>query len=398
MRDSISGKVTWMTIASAPALALAAALVPIATQPARAQTLTVLYTFTGGTDGGTPLSTPLLADGNVYGTASSGGAGNNGTVYVLNFKSRTETVLHSFTGGRDGADPIAGLLADKTGIFYGVTYRGGVNNHGTIYRLTSKGGFNVVHSFEGAPSEGSGPAGALILDPLGDMFGTTYVGGSANGYGTVFEVVAGGTYETVRSFPPGGALPRAGLKLVGGKLYGTTTGAGVTAGTVFEVGVPTAIYTFTGGADGAEPLGSLITDSSGNLYGATSSGGSGSFGNGYGVVFKLDPTTGQETVLHTFTGPDGSTPAAELTPDSSGNLYGTTTLGGANGYGTVFKLDPSGNLTTVYSFTGGADGGHPYAGVIVDAKGNVWGAASAGGSTAAPGGYGTLFIITPPAS
>ena len=157
-------------------------------------------------------------------------------------------------------------------------------------------------------------------------------------------------------------------------LYGTTTGGyasfyGMYGGTVFEAGVETPLYTFTGGPDGGQPMGGLIGDNQGNLYGTTVAGGDGSFGLGHGVIFKLNIASGMETVLHTFTGPDGAAPAAALAWDSQHNIYGTTTLGGANGYGTVFKLDSSGNFTTLYSFTGGSDG--------------------------APGGYGTLFVISP---
>ena len=138
-------------------------------------------------------------------------------------------------------------------------------------------------------------------------------------------------------------------------LYGTTTGGyasfyGMYGGTVFEAGVETPLYTFTGGPDGGQPMGGLIGDNQGNLYGTTVAGGDGSFGLGHGVIFKLNIASGMETVLHTFTGPDGAAPAAALAWDSQHNMYGTTTLGGANGYGTVFKLDSSGNFTTLYSF------------------------------------------------
>jgi uncharacterized repeat protein (TIGR03803 family) len=165
------------------------------------------------------------------------------------------------------------------------------------------------------------------------------------------------------------------------------------------VGVQKALYTFTGGADGSQPLAGLIGDGMGNLYGTASSGGTGNFGSGYGVVFKFNLATSQLTTVHTFTGPDGGVPASALAWDSQGNLYGTTTIGGAYGYGTVFKIaSAGGGLTTLYSFTGGADGGTPYAGVLVDAKDDIWGAASAGGSALPPGGFGTLFIISPAAN
>jgi uncharacterized repeat protein (TIGR03803 family) len=393
MQRLLSGVIRRAALASTAIAALAL----IGMQPVQAQTFTVLYTFTGGADGGTPMATPVLYNAAVYGTTSGGGKSASGTVYGYSVKEKKEVALHSFAGS-DGADPIAGLVQGSNGNFYGAAYKGGANNYGTMYELTPAGEFTLLHSFGGPPSEGIGPAGTLAFDALGDLFGTTYVGGSRKGWGTVYEYSAAGVFSTGQSFSPDGALPRGGLNYIEGKLYGTTCGCGSLpyGGTIYEVGVQTALYTFTGGPDGSQPLASLIGDSQGNLYGTASAGGSGNFGNGYGVVFKFDTATGQETVLHTFTGPDGGVPTAPLTWDAQGNLYGTTSIGGAYGYGNVFKLEPSGNFTSLHDFTGGADGGRPYAGVIVDAKGNVWGAASAGGSANVPGGYGTLFVIAPP--
>jgi len=371
------------------------ALACMAMQPAYAQTFTTLHTFSGGPDGGTPLATPLLYNGGVYGTTSGGGAHASGTVYGLTFNPVAATVLHSFAGP-DGAVPIGGLVQDSSGNFYGVAYRGGARNRGTVFEVSAAGKFTLLHSM-GPAAEGSGPAGTLVLDPAGDLFGTTYAGGETNGWGTVFEYSAG-VYTTLRGFAPGGALPRAGVLLEAGRLFGTTSGddAESSAGAVYEVGVVEPLYVFTGGADGAQPMGGLIGDSEGNLYGTTSAGGNGSLGLGNGVIFEVNIKAGTETVLHTFTGaPDGSVPAAGLGADAQGNLYGTTSLGGAHGFGTVFKLDTSRNLTIVYDFTGGADGATPYAGVVVDHAGNIWGATSSGGSAMAPGGYGTLFVISP---
>jgi len=359
-------------------------------QPAPAQTFRVIYTFTGGADGATPFGDLLLNQGVLYGTTSGGGAHNAGTVFKVD--TNGETVLHSFAGGRvDGATPVSGLTRDTSGNLYGTTYGGGAHFSGTVFKLSAASGYTLLHSFLGPLTEGSGPAGDLAIDHAGNLYGTTYTGGDSMGWGTVFEISAGGVYTTGQSFSPDGALPRAGLVLENGNLYGTTYGGGTRyyGGTVFQVGVTTALYTFTGGADGAQPMASLIGDGQGNLYGTATAGGNGSFGNGDGVVFKLT-TTGQETVLYTFTGPDGSIPTGALVGDSQGNLYGTTRIGGASGHGTVFKLDTSNNLTTLYSFSGGADGANPFAGLVLDTSGNLWGVASAGGS-----GYGTVFEISP---
>jgi len=302
-------------------------------------------------------------------------------------------VLHSFVGAPDGAAPIAGLVQDSKGNFYGVAYRGGLDNYGTVFEVSPTGTFTLLHAFINPPSHGWGPAGALVIDSAGDLFGTTYAGGSSNAWGTVFEYSAAGAFTILKSFSPGGALPRAGAYLEAGKLYGTAAGddSEANAGAVYEVGVTNPLYDFTGGPDGGQPMGGVIGDGKGNLFGTASTGGSGPFGVGNGVVFELNIATGQETVLHTFTGvPDGSVPAAGLARDSQGNLYGTTSLGGAYGFGTVFELNTSGTLSILHSFTGGTDGANPLAGVLVDSNFNVWGAASAGGS-----GHGTLFVISP---
>jgi uncharacterized repeat protein (TIGR03803 family) len=367
-----------------------------ATQPAQTQTFSVIYTFTGGTDGGTPLANLLLYQGVLYGATSGGGAHNAGTIFQVDTTTMAETVLHSFAGGpADGAAPFAGLIRDPSGNLYGASYGGGAHLFGTVFKIPEAGGFTLLHSFKGPPSEGAGPAGTLVMDYAGNIYGTTYVGGDTAGFGTVFEITAGGAYMTGQSFGPDGALPRAGLLLEKGALYGTTFGGPdrLYGGTVFEVGVTPPLYTFTGGTDGSQPLASVISDGLGNLYGTASDGGSRSFGAGKGVVFEVNIATGQETVLYTFMGPDGSDPAGSLVRDTDGNLYGTTLLGGAFGHGTVFELDAKGILTTLHTFTGGADGASPFAGLVLDGSGNFWGVTSAGGSTAAPGGYGTVFEI-----
>ena len=398
MRDSISGNFRRAALASAAIVALAT----MGMQPAKAQTFTVLYTFTGGADGGTPLATPTLYAGTVYGTSTGGGANAAGTVYGYSVSENREVALHSFNG-TDGSAPIAGLTqAASSHNFYGVAYRGGTYNDGTMFMLTPAGVFTLLHNFAGPTTEGIGPAGNLVFDPKGNLYGTTYVGGSQypKGWGTVYEYSAGGVYTTGQSFPSGGALPRAGMYYTNGALYGTTCGCGSLpyGGSIYQAGVPSALYTFSGGADGSQPMGSLVGDGQGNLYGTTAAGGTGAFGNGYGVVFEFNIASKLLTVVHTFTGPDGGAPESALARDSQGNMYGTTTLGGAHGFGTVFELSSTGTLTTLYNFTGGVDGAKPVAGVALDSNGNLWGATSSGGSAVAPGGYGTLFKITPATS
>jgi len=365
----------------------------VAIQPAQSQTFTLIYTFTGGIDGATPFGSLLLFPDIVYGTTSGGGTHNAGTVFTVNTTTYHETVIHSFAGGpADGSAPLAGLIRDEAGNIYGVTYNGGAHFQGTVFEISATNVYSILHNFAGKPAEGTGPAGNLVIGRPARLYGTTYAGGGTSGWGTVFLIDAEGAYSTLQSFPPDGALPRAGLLLQNDELYGTTSG-GTTpeqfGGTLFQVGVSGALYVFTGGTDGAQPLGGLIADDAGNLYGTTSGGGSASFGLGNGVIFEFTPISKQFTVLHTFSGSDGAVPAGTLARDSAGNLYGTTTLGGTYNHGTVFKLDTSHTLTTLYSFQGLDDGGNPFAGVVLDNFGNLWGVASSGGSA----GYGTVFEI-----
>jgi uncharacterized repeat protein (TIGR03803 family) len=256
--------------------------------------------------------------------------------------SGKETVLHNFTGGKDGGFPFAGVTRDASGNLYGTTLYGGNCNRyggcGTVFKLDKSGKEDVLYTFtEGA--DGDMPFTDLILDAAGNLYGTTGYGGTY-GFGTVFQLGAAGE-KVLHSFTgdKDGGLPYGGLiRDKAGNLYGTTSGFG-TAGNVFKVnakGHEDVLYSFTGGTDGLNPYAGLVRDTAGNLFGTTAFGGTG----GWGVVFKIDGN-GQETVLYAFTGgTDGGTPYASLVRDSKGNLYGTTYYGGAFGLGTVFKLTP----------------------------------------------------------
>ena len=262
-----------------------------------------------------------------------------------------------------------------------------------------------MYSFPGAPN-GANPWASLVRDKQGNVYGTTEGGGinggcgGSCGLGTVFKLDANGEETALYAFTGGGdgGVPEAGLVLdARGNLYGTTVNGGASGnGVVFKVepsGKESVLHSFTGGADGAAPQAGLLLDDEGNLYGTAPGGGSGS-----GTVFKLD-ANGNETVLHSFTGaPDGAGPVASLVRDKQGNLYGTTLGGGTFGRGTVFKLDPTGNETVLYSFTGGADGGSPYAGLVRDDHGNLYGTTFYGGNPACDSvnswnGCGTVYKI-----
>jgi len=369
-----------------------AVLIPLGS--AHAKDFGVLYSFTGN-DGANPQAV-LIADGagNLYGTTYEGGNGNCssyghtgcGTVFKL-APNGTETVLYSFTGGSDGSDPTAGLIMDKKGNLYSTTYSyGGADGFGVVFKLAPNGTETVLYSFTGG-SDGSGPYAGLIMDKKRNLYSTTVGGGSTNctgGCGTVFKLAPNGTETVLYSFTGGsdGANPQAVLIADGaGNLYSTTYAGGADgAGVVFKLapnGTETVRYSFTGGSDGSGPTAGLIMDKKGNLYGTTNGGGA----DGAGVVFKLAPN-GTEFVLYSFTGgSDGSGPYAGLIMDKKGNLYGTTHLGGADGFGVVFKLAPNGTETVLHSFsTRGGDGRHPLASLIMDKKGNLYSTTFGGGA------------------
>jgi uncharacterized repeat protein (TIGR03803 family) len=398
---------------------------------ARAQgTYSVLYSFLGGTsDGANPFG-KLIADssGNLYGTTDRGSdqycgpIGNNlnhgcGTVFELvnSGGTYTEKLLHSFAGeSGDGYHPYGGLIMDGAGNLFGTTLYGGSSAWGTVFELVNSSGTyteKVLYGFGGSSTDGQYPLGDLIMDASGNLYGTTETGGSGAYYGTVFELVnSSGTYtEKVLHIFAGtdGAYPLAGLIMdSSGNLYGTTEEGGASnAGTVFELANSSGTYTekvlysFSGGStDGQNPASDVTMDASGNFYGTTEAGGA---SNG-GTVFELVNSSGSytEKLLHSFAGgsADGSKPYAGLIPDSSGNLYSTTELGGPSNLGAVFELvNSSGTYTEqlLYLFPAGGNlGSGPYAGLVMDASGNLYGAAYGGGSNACPSTCGLVFGIS----
>jgi uncharacterized repeat protein (TIGR03803 family) len=260
--------------------------------------------------------------------------------------------------------------------------------------------FSVVHNFTGG-SDGGGPLNGFTSDGAGNLYGTTSSGGATN-HGVVFRLNEEGVETVLYNFKDGsdGAYPQGALiKDKAGNFYGTTLGGGSAGtGTVFGItpkGAERVLYSFAGGTDGAAPQAGLAFDAAGNLYGTTTTGGA----NGTGTVFKLTvPLKGgkwTETVLYSFgAAPDGTTPVAGVTFDKAGNLYGTASAGGAYGYGAVFELKPTGanwTETIIHEFQDGDDGAVPFAGLIADKKGNFYGAAGEGGT----GGGGTVFELTP---
>jgi hypothetical protein len=392
----------------------------------------VLYNFQGAPDGADPVSR-LIADsqGHLYGTTPNGGTGTNcgnyssipgcGTVFQLTSPTApggrwTEKVLYSFQGGNDGAVPVGGLILDRNGNLYGTTSVGGNSTGtycassflpgcGTVFRLsppqTSGGdwGESLLYVFQGG-SDGNQPQSGLIADGRGDLYGTTYLGGSGycNGYG----VGCGSVFELAAPSTQGGAWTESILYSfngLGGGFY-----------------------------DGAGPWGGLVFDSKGNLYGTTVVGGANqcysSESNCGGIVYQLTRPTAKgvpwtENLIFEFgSNTNGSYPMSTLAFDKKGNLYGSAKIGGSGGCtdefgfpegcGTIFQLSPptSGSawtLSTLYSFTGLADGAIPFSGVVFDEKGNLYGTAVAAGGQGlcfwkgVPElGCGTVFQLAPP--
>lgn len=314
----------------------------------------VLYRFVGGlSDGESPRAGMATLNGAFYGTTYEGGEGTKcyggcGTVFVAR-RDGTEGPLHMFREGKDGAYPVAGLIA-ASGKLYGTTYLGGGSHDGgTVFEISTTGKERVLHGFTGSPDDGASPlAGLIEID--GTLYGTTASGGNScrqysGGCGTVFELsTSGNGYKLLYRFngyPYDGAMPQASLVAIDGKLYGTTIAGGTNnCGTVFVVsqtGRESVLYNFKGSryGDGAIPQAGLIAVN-GALYGTTSSGGSGGCYDGCGTVFMVS-MTGKETVLHSFNGsPSGAGPEASLVA-ADGAMYGTTQRGGYD-VGTIFRV------------------------------------------------------------
>jgi len=352
----------------------------------------VLHSFFDS-DGSGP-SAPLIQDasGFLYGTTQFGGASAVGDVFKIKRDGSGFAVLHDFANGTDGQEPIAGLVLDGAGFLYGTTLGGGSAGFGTVFKLKTDGtGYTTLHSFMVSASDGKTPYGTLVLDGAGFLYGTTLDGPS--GMGTVFKIKTDGSgFLLLHTFQGGvsdGNGPYAGLVLDGsGNLYGTTLLGGTSGlGTVFKLttsgGGFALVHSFGGGVtDGQSPRSPLIFDGSGLLYGTTVNGGAASLGQG--TVFRLKSDGTGFVLLHPFAGgaSDGANPIYAGLALGSGNvLYGTTFNGGSGSQGTVFQLKTDGtSFALLHSFAGGdSDGAFPYAGVVVDNLGNLYGTTAIGG-------------------
>jgi uncharacterized repeat protein (TIGR03803 family) len=397
-------RIGWWKTACAVCVLCAAAAIALP-----AQTLTTLHSF-DGTDGANPFAGLVQAtNGNLYGATSLGGANNLGAIFKIT-PDGALTMLYSFcsqSGCTDGAQPYATLVQAINGNFYGTTEFGGANNDGSVFSITPSDVLTTLYSFcsQSGCTDGLGPTEALLQAANQNLYGTTVLGGANNG-GTVFEITANGTLKTLYNFCSqsgctDGLGPAALIQATNGNFYGTTANGGALGyGTVFEVtpsGTLTTLYSFcsqTGCADGKYPAAALVQATDGDFYGTTNQGGA-NRGKPYGTVFKVT-ASGALTTLHSFDSTDGASPSAPLIQATDGNFYGTTYFGGANpnGYGTVFKITPSGAVTTLHSFQS-REGSNSYAGLIQATNGNFYGTTRFGGANnACSGGCGTVFSLS----
>ncbi|HEY6485438.1 MAG TPA: choice-of-anchor tandem repeat GloVer-containing protein [Candidatus Cybelea sp.] len=374
----------------------------------------ILYSFTGGNDGGN-AATGIAVDrtGNLYGTTVVGGQYTCGTVFELAPQASPpwpETVLYNFTCYGDGKNPHGGVTLDRQSQLYGTTVAGGSgycagDGCGVAYQLTGQGE-SVIHDF-GSGSDGFGPGGPIAFDSAGHAYGTTPDGG-AYSQGIVYELSLSRRVwheKILHAFTGGadGGVGSLGPLLIdkGGDIYGVTEEGGAhTAGTVFRLSSGskkswklTTLYTFKGMPDAASPYGGLISDASGDLFGTTYYGGS----HGDGTVFELarkGKNKYAERVLYNFKGgSDGSSPTSTLLFAASNDLIGTTSAGGGTcDCGTIFEVNvKTGKERVLHSFGNGGDGQYPYYGLAADASGKLYGTTVAGGAH----GQGVVFEFMP---
>jgi uncharacterized repeat protein (TIGR03803 family) len=393
MRIPMTNNTQSTTFAALLCLAGSAAAPVAAASPAKTSNFMTLYHFTQSQNGEGQVEGRLAAVGGVlYGAALAGGTAGDGTVFRFDLGSLTETTLSSFTGGKKfGADPFGPVSRVGTSV-YGSTIEGhGTGAFGTIWRLnTNSGKVSVFHGFDG--TDGSQPYSG-VTPASGVFYGVTWYGGSGNA-GTVFKLDASGKLTQLYNFPDSsiGCNPLDAVTLVGHTLYGTTTFCGANgAGTVYALDLDSLkaslLYSFAANGNGSAGANGLAYQN-GALYGTTFDDG------GAGTVYKFDVKTGRYSLLHQFTGgTDGGVASSGLTP-LGGKLYGVTEEGGADGHGTIYSIDPAtGSETVVYSFTGGTDGDLPYAGLLAE-KGALYGS-TLNVSSEYPNPRGSLFKFVP---
>jgi uncharacterized repeat protein (TIGR03803 family) len=387
-------------------LALALTVILLGMVAAQAQgTFTTLYNFTGGSDGGTPVAGVIQdSAGDLYGTASLGGFIDDGYNYNCGVvfemtTAGTETLPYTFCpyGEYDGgAVPRAPVILDQAGNIYGTTWYGGSVGYGAVFKIDTAGNETALYSFEGQ-NDGWYPEQGLAMDNAGNLYGTASDIGGSSDDGTIFKVDSAGNFTDLHDFAggPSGANPQYGRMTMdaAGNLYGVTQyGGAYGQGLLYKFsnsGAFTVLHNFKGGTrDGCRPYGSVALDEQGNFYGTTSYCGS----NNAGTIWKVSKK-GKETILHNFAGApkDGCFPYGGVARDSDGNLYGATySCGSHSYYGALYELSASGKLTLLHSFDH-SDGEYPVGEVLRTAQGTLFGTTRDGGTDS----HGTVWSYVP---
>ena len=381
-----------------------------------ASTEKVLWNFAGGSDGSQPWSNYFISDakGNLYAATAGGGTYSAGTVFMLSPAGK-ETVLYEFTGANgDGNAPHGRLAFDAKGNIYGTTQSGGTNGTGTVYELSKRSGVwteKVIYNFSATGADGISPSAGMTIAPDGTMYSTTPDGGAYSG-GVIFSLkkTVKGWKQTVIhniNFPSEGGFPYEGvMRDAAGNLYGVAPAGGASQqGVVYRLSpskngwVDTVLYSFTGqNGDGSGLYWiDLISDATGNIYGATSFGGTNGTGTVWELVYSKTKKSYSESILYEFGSSgsgDGNNPYGGLAMDSKGNLYGTALNGGSSNLGAFYRLTKQGKTwkeTILHSFVGANDGAQPTGNPYIDAQGRLYGMAETGGTA----NLGIVYRIKP---
>ena len=381
-----------------------------------ASTEKVLWNFAGGSDGSQPWSNYFISDakGNLYAATAGGGTYSAGTVFMLSPAGK-ETVLYEFTGANgDGNAPHGRLAFDAKGNIYGTTQSGGTNGTGTVYELSKRSGVwteKVIYNFSATGADGISPSAGMTIAPDGTMYSTTPDGGAYSG-GVIFSLkkTVKGWKQTVIhniNFPSEGGFPYEGvMRDAAGNLYGVAPAGGASQqGVVYRLSpskngwVDTVLYSFTGqNGDGSGLYWiDLISDATGNIYGATSFGGTNGTGTVWELVYSKTKKSYSESILYEFgssASGDGNNPYGGLAMDSKGNLYGTALNGGSSNLGAFYRLTKQGKTwkeTILHSFVGANDGAQPTGNPYIDAQGRLYGMAETGGTA----NLGIVYRIKP---
>ena len=351
---------------------------------------TLLRKFNGIIDGGNAQGNLVLGkDGSFYGMTYQGGKNKYGTIFKISSAGNFTVLKH--LDNTTGSYPQGSLIQASDGNFYGMTYQGGTNNYGTIFRITPTGTYTIRRHLDSSIS-GAYPQGSLVQGTNGFLYGITYSGGAV-GYGTIFRMTLSGTFSVLHNLnysTDGGYAQGNLLQSTDGNFYGTTyQGGSNSVGTIFKVtpnGTFSVLHNLDNSNDGRYAMGGLVQGTGGNYYGTTSAGGLGD----RGTIFKITASGAYSVLVHFPESNKGQAPHGSLIQAQNGNFYGLTSSGGTYGYGTFFRLC-NGNYTTLHSFNSGTSSRNPQGSVVQGTDGNFYGTTQDGGAF----GYGTIFKISP---